>query len=103
MKHRLLCLTLCLIFMLSCSVIACADTAPIIRDDANLLTEAEEAELYTIMEAICDYGTPMLWTTTASGNDSTLVRSFYREQIRKGLCRVVMSAVSCIYNRNISL
>ena len=58
-----------------------AAPAPIIRDDADLLTDEEEQKLYSVMEQICEYGTPMFWTTTESGNDDTLVRNFYREQV----------------------
>ena len=51
---------------------------PYIQDDAELLTAEEEEKLYLDMQPLCEYGTPMLWTTTdASMNFETMARQFY--------------------------
>ena len=58
-----------------------AAQTPIIRDDADLLTDEEEKQLYTVMESICEYGTPVFWSTTKSGNDQTLADQFYHSEL----------------------
>ena len=50
---------------------------PLIRDDANLLTDAEEAALAEVMAPICAYGTPVFWTTNASGSHRTKAENYY--------------------------
>ncbi len=44
--------------------------APVIHDDAGLLTEAEIRSLREQMTALCEYGTPILWTTDQDGTVS---------------------------------
>ena len=46
---------------------ALADPAPILLDDADLLTAAEEAALLDVMRPICEYGTPVFWSTQQAG------------------------------------
>ena len=60
---------------------AAAARAPLIRDDADLLTDEEEAALELDMQPLCKYGTPMFWTTTESGDSETLADSFYHQQL----------------------
>ena len=47
---------------------ALAERTPIIRDDADLLSASEEEALREAMLPVCEYGTPVFWTTTQSGN-----------------------------------
>ncbi len=72
---------LIILTVLLLSVPAYAANEPIIADDANLLTAEEEQSLYSVMQQLSEYGTPMFWTTRESGNDQTLVENFYRSQI----------------------
>ena len=69
------CLLLCL------SLPAAAENLPIIHDDADLLTAEEEAKLYEDMLPICEYGTPMFWSTTQSGDFEQLAEDYYHRQI----------------------
>ena len=77
--RRLFLLTFILLLCLSC---ATADTVPVLRDDADLLSEQEEAELMTIMEPICEYGTPLFWTTDQAGNDRSNAENFYYQMLK---------------------
>ncbi len=84
MKTRFLCvflLILVLTFTLSAPVFS--DNTPIIRDDADLLSDAEEQDLLTVMQEICEYGTPIFWSTTASSDAEQLAENFYHTQIGK--------------------
>ena len=82
MKRLHALLAICLLLMgLSA---AAAETAPVIVDDADLLTDAEEAELYREMTALCEYGTPMFWTHQQSGSYDALAKDFYYHQIGNG-------------------
>ena len=74
---RQLCLLILLAALFILPLAAHAAPTPVIRDDADLLTDEEEKQLYTVMESICEYGTPMFWSTTKSGNDQQLVDDFY--------------------------
>ena len=73
---KLICLltALALLLGLSCSLAA---SDPIIRDDAGLLTESEEAALAEIMAPICEYGVPVFWSTTETGNHRAKAENFY--------------------------
>jgi len=50
---------------------------PVIRDDADLLTAEEEASLFRTMSAICEYGTPVFWSTRESGNYRRKAENYY--------------------------
>ena len=84
---RVFLLILVLTFLLSAPVFA--DNTPIIRDDADLLTDGEEQDLLTVMQEICEYGTPIFWSTTASGDAEQLAENFYHTQIGKDRKSVV--------------
>ena len=60
---------------------ASAENAPIIRDDAGLLTDGEIAALTETMAPICEYGTPMFWSTTESGDYRRKAEQFYYQTI----------------------
>ena len=64
---------------------ALGETAPYIQDDADLLTDDEEAALYDDMLPLCEYGTPMFWTTLESGNYETLAENFYHSRLGNGV------------------
>ncbi|MBO7662237.1 MAG: TPM domain-containing protein [Clostridia bacterium] len=72
---RLICLITVLGLMALCG--AFADTAPVIQDDADLLTAEEEASLREVMNPICEYGTPVFWTTTQSGDYRSKAENYY--------------------------
>ena len=57
---------------------------PYIQDDADLLTDAEEQALYADMMPVCEYATPMFWTTRESGDYTTLARDFYHRRLANG-------------------
>ena len=76
-----LCLALLLGLFTAC---AAAETLPYIQDDADLLTDAEEAAIYEDMLPVCDYGTPLFWTTRDSGDYETLARNFYHSRLANG-------------------
>ena len=78
-KH--VCGILILLTLLSVSLSVCAERLPIIQDDADLLTDEEEQALYNDMLPVCEYGTPMFWSTTESGSYYTLAENFYHRQI----------------------
>ncbi len=82
MTFRGVCLALLLCLAVCCA--AGAENTPVIRDDADLLTDAEEADLLAVMTPLCEYGTPMFWSTTQSGSDYELAATFYERQLGRG-------------------
>ena len=80
---KLICLltAFALLLGLSCSLAA---SDPIIRDDAGLLTEAEEAALAEIMSPICEYGVPVFWSTTETGYFRSKAEDFYVRMLGSG-------------------
>lgn len=60
---------------------AAAEPQPWIQDDADLLTAEEEAQLYEDMLPLCEYGTPMFWSTYESGDYETLARNYYHRRL----------------------
>lgn len=80
---KLICLltALALLLGLSCSLAA---SDPIIRDDAGLLTEAEEAALAEIMAPICEYGVPVFWSTEQPGAYRAKAEDFYTRTLGSG-------------------
>ncbi len=83
MKKSILHISLIMILCLLFSFQAYASNEPIIVDDADLLSYEEEQSLYNIMLEICEYGTPMFWSTRQTGNDQALVEDFYHSHIGK--------------------
>ena len=82
MKTRLLRIALLgVLLALLLSIPAMADNSPIIRDDADLLTDSEERDLLADMQEICEYGTPMFWSTLETGDAEQLAEDFYHAQI----------------------
>lgn len=79
---RWLCLALTLLFLFGAA--AAGENTPYIQDDADLLTDAEEAALYEDMLPLCEYGTPMFWTTRESGNYERLAEKFYHNRLTSG-------------------
>ena len=73
-----------LLLMLLAMASALADPQPYIQDDADLLTAEEETALYGDMLPVCEYGTPMFWTTTDSGDYELLARSFFHRRLGNG-------------------
>ena len=65
---------------------ACAEegTRPLIQDDAGLLTEEQEKALYGDMLPLCEYGTPMFWTTTEPGECRSLAVRYYQRTLGNG-------------------
>ena len=65
---------------------ACAEegTRPLIQDDADLLTEQQEKALYENMLSLCEYGTPMFWTTTEPGDCRSLAVRYYQRTLGNG-------------------
>ena len=62
-----------------------AELVPSIQDDADLLTAAEEAALYEDMLPLCEYGTPLFWTTTRqSANYERLAEQYYYSMLGNG-------------------
>ncbi|MBQ8073797.1 MAG: TPM domain-containing protein [Clostridia bacterium] len=57
---------------------------PVIQDDADLLTEAEEEALRADMLPLCDYGTPLFWTTVETGDYTSLAERFYHRRLGYG-------------------
>ena len=57
---------------------------PVIQDDADLLTEAEEKALRADMLPLCDYGTPLFWTTVEAGDYTSLAERFYHRRLGYG-------------------
>ena len=70
---------LLLVLLLLCASLACAgaEPTPVIRDDANLLTAEEEAALAEVMAPVCQYGTPVFWSTNESGNYRSKAENYY--------------------------
>ncbi len=70
-------IALLLVLVMSLSVVfAVADgNEPIIRDDANLLSEAEQEELRQVMLPVCDYCIPLFWTTDTQDSTDTLSKA----------------------------
>lgn len=85
----LLCLLLCLLTACAAADPAGTGNLPVIRDDADLLTEAEEAALYEKMLPVCEYGTPMFWTTVEYGDYETLAKNFYVRNLGGGVSGTV--------------
>lgn len=82
MKRRLLAALTLLMFFLFPVFSAPAEYGIIIQDDLDLLTAEQEAELLSVMEPICSYGTPMFWSTEQDGNSvMDIARTFYQSQI----------------------
>ena len=75
----------CLILTLACLLWAASagaeEVRPYIRDDADLLTDAEEEQLYQDMLPICEFGTPLFWTTTDYGDYEELAEQFYHSKL----------------------
>ena len=85
MKGRKILILLMLMFLWSLTVFpAGAERLPVIQDDADLLTAEEEAALYEDMLPICEYGTPLFWTTTESGTYQTKAERFYHRHLAEG-------------------
>ena len=82
-----LCMALCLLLCLALAGTAFAESAensarvPVIRDDADLLSDAEEEALRQEMLPICEYGTPMFWTTTEAGDYEALAERFFHSRL----------------------
>lgn len=85
MKRKIIALLSLLLCLLLCLPALCAadgtdgesGNAPLILDEANLLTDEEEAELAEAMRPVCAYGTPVFWSTTASGEYRSKAENFY--------------------------
>lgn len=73
----LLCLGLALLLS---AASAGAEPLPQIADEANLLSDAEEKALYDAMLPLCEYGTPLFWSTNASGSYSTMATRYFYER-----------------------
>lgn len=58
-----------------------AENLPLIRDDADLLSAAEEESLYQQMLPLCEYGTPVFWTTNEAGDYRAKAERFYVQQL----------------------
>ena len=61
-----------------------AGVVPLIQDDADLLTAAEEEQLYQRMLPLCAYGTPMFWTTTEGGDFEYKAAAFFHKYLKNG-------------------
>ena len=71
MKRILLIMT-SLLLVLVLPSLSLAEITPMIIDDADLLSSEEESELYTCMLPICDYGTPIFWSTAMDHHISSV-------------------------------
>ncbi len=80
MKYRVFAVILPLLVVLL-SLAAQAEITPVIQDDAELLSSQEEEQLYRDMLPVCEYGTPLFWTTTEDGDYVEQARTFYHERI----------------------
>jgi len=78
-----------------------AGMGPYIQDDEDLLTEEEEAALYLDMLPICEYGTPMFWTTREKGDYETLAKNFYRDKLGNGVSGTLF--VINMYSRQLTI
>lgn len=70
---------LSLLFLLIPSSLA--ENAPIIRDEADLLSDADEGALYAAMKPVCAYCIPVFWTTDAA--DSTPTQKKAQEFLKR--------------------
>jgi len=61
-----------------------ADSQPLIQDDADLLSGEEEALLREDMLPLCEYGTPLFWSTWEEGDYETLADRFYHQHLGRG-------------------
>ena len=77
MKKLLIILALIAV-LLPAAASAEPDADPLIRDDLDLLTGAEEAQLYEEMLKVSPYGRPIFWTTDRSGEAAKKAETFYR-------------------------
>ena len=77
---------------------AAAEREPVIQDDADLLTSEEEAALYQEMLPLCEYGTPMFWTTTEAGDYETLSENFLHSRVGQGGDGVVFT-INMLYRQ----
>lgn len=81
------CLFLCLLLCLFLCVPACAESTetsgrvPVLQDDADLLSDAEEEVLREEMLPICEFGTPMFWTTMEDGDYERLAENFFHSRL----------------------
>ena len=83
---RLLLAAVCALALFASSAQASAfpERVPVIQDDADLLTEEEEAALYQDMLPLCEYGTPLFWTSYETGNYEKLADRFYHARLSRG-------------------
>ena len=77
MNKRPILLLLSLLLLCAAVVFAGAETEPLIRDDADLLTDEEEARLREAMAPVCEFGTPVFWTTNESGSYRRKAENYY--------------------------
>ncbi len=79
-----------------------AERHPIIKDEADLLTESEEKSLENELLPLCEYYTPVFWTTDAKDPRSTHTKT-------KELVRKIADSQECIvftidmYTRRIAI
>ncbi|MBR4711784.1 MAG: TPM domain-containing protein [Clostridia bacterium] len=66
---RLIAILLTALLLLAVTPAALAAGTPVIEDRAGLFTAQEEELLREGMQLLCEYGTPMLWTTRSAGDD----------------------------------
>ncbi len=92
MRKAILPALLCLLLICTAGIAGAENppgNLPIIQDDADLLTAEEEAALYERMLPVCDYGTPMFWTTLEAGDYETLAKNFYVRKLGGGVSGTV--------------
>ena len=77
MKRLMIILAL-IALLLPAAALADTGTAPLIKDDLDLLTDAEEALLYEEMLKVSPYGKPIFWTTNQSGEAAKKAEAYYR-------------------------
>jgi len=77
MRNKRILLLLSLLLLCAAVAFAGAETQPLIRDDADLLTDEEEARLRETMAPICEFGTPVFWSTTESGSYRRKAENYY--------------------------
>ena len=70
MKRILLIMTVLLLVIVLPSL-SLAEKAPVIIDEANLLNNEDKGKLYANMLPICDYGTPIFWSTSMEHDTSS--------------------------------
>ncbi len=81
---RMLLTALLLCLMLAAGAGAEAARLPLVQDDADLLTAEEEEALVQEMLPLCEYGTPLFWTTRESGDFEKLAERFYHSRLAEG-------------------